>query len=99
MRLPSRSPCIALVAKASAAANRGLHLPDLTPAARQTSQARTERQARVPFQAVMMYSRAISAQDAGKKDEAIQLFNQTIQRFPEFTDAKVARDRLTGGTQ
>jgi TolB-like protein len=88
-----------LVSKTAAAANAGLKLPALTPSVRQTGEARTEERKKVPFQAVMMYSRAISAQDAGKKDEAIQLFNQTIQRFPEFTDAKVARDRLTGGTQ
>jgi len=88
---------LALVAKASAAANRGLRLPELTPAARQTSQARTERQARVPFQAVMMYSRAISAQDAGNKAEALTLFQQTIDRFPDFEDAKTAKARLEAG--
>ena len=88
---------LALVAKASAAANRGLRLPELTPAARQTSQARSERQARVPFQAVMMYSRAISAQDAGNKAEALTLFQQTIDRFPDFEDAKTAKARLEAG--
>ncbi len=88
-----------LVTKTAGAANSGLKLPALTAEVRQTTEARTEERKKVPFQAVMMYSRAISAQDAGKKEEAIQLFNQTIQRFPEFTDAKVARDRLTGGTQ
>jgi TolA-binding protein len=64
---------------------------------RQSSEARATERKKVPFQAVMLYSRAISAQDAGKKDEAIELFNQTIQRFPDFTDARVARDRLQGG--
>lgn len=88
-----------LVSKVAAAANTGLKLPALTPQARQTSEARTEERKKVPFQAVMMYSRAISAQDAGRKDEAIQLFNQALERFPQFTDARVARDRLTGGTQ
>lgn len=88
---------LALVAKAGASANRGLRLPELTPAARQTSQARTERQARVPFQAVMMYSRAISAQDAGNKAEALTLFQQTIDRFPDFEDAKTAKARLEAG--
>lgn len=88
---------LALVAKAAASANSGLKLPDLTAAARQTSQARTQAQARVPFQAVMMYSRAISAQDAGNRAEAITLFQQTIDRFPEFQDARTAKAKLESG--
>ncbi len=90
-----------LVAKVATAANTGLKLPalQLAPAARQTSEARAEERKKVPFQAVMMYSRAISAQDAGRKEEAIQLFSQTIQRFPNFDDAKRACERLEGGAR
>jgi TolB-like protein len=88
---------LALVAKIGQKANSGLKLPELTAQARQTSQARTERQARVPFQAVMMYSRAISAQDAGNRQEAITLFQQTIDRFPDFEDAKTAKAKLESG--
>lgn len=90
---------MALVAKVGQAANRGLQLPALTPAARQTSEARNTRQARVPFQAVMMYSRAISAQDAGNRDEALTLFSQVIDRFPDFEDARTAKARLEGGSR
>ncbi len=85
---------LSLVSKVGQATNAGLKLPELTPAARQTSQARTQAQARVPFRAVMMYSRAISAQDAGNRQEALTLFNQVTTEFPEFEDAKKARDRL-----
>jgi TolB-like protein len=85
-----------LVSKVGSAANTGLKLPALTAQARQTSEARTEERKKVPFQAVMMYSRAISAQDAGKKDEAIQLFRQTISQFPTFTDAQNALKKLEG---
>lgn len=85
---------LALVSRVGDKANRGLRLPALTPQARQTSEARTERQAKVPFQAVMMYSRAISAQDAGNRQEAIQLFSQVIDRFPDFEDARTAKARL-----
>ncbi len=88
---------LALVAKIGAAANAGLKLPEIPAAARQTSQARSERQARVPFQAVMMYSRAISAQDSGNRAEALTLFQQTIDRFPDFEDAKTAKARLERG--
>lgn len=85
---------LTLVSIVAEKTNRGLKLPELTPAARQTSEARTARQSRVPFQAVMMYSRAISAQDAGNRAEALTLFSQTIDRFPDFEDAKVAKARL-----
>jgi TolB-like protein len=88
---------IALISKVGTAANRGLNLPALTPADRQTSEARTTRQARVPFQAVMMYSRAISAQDAGNRAEALQLFSQIETQFPEFEDAKTAKAKLERG--
>jgi TolB-like protein len=87
---------LSLVSKVGQAANAGLKLPALTPQARQTSEARTQAQARVPFRAVMMYSRAISAQDAGNRQEALTLFNQVATEFPEFEDAKKARDRLQG---
>lgn len=88
-----------LIANVATVANTGLKLPALTPAVRQTSEARTEERKKVPFQAVMLYSRAISAQDAGRREEAIQLFSQTIQRFPNFEDAKTALARLNGGSQ
>lgn len=87
-----------IVTKAGRAANTGLKLPALTPQARQTSEAKAEKQKKVPFQAVMLYSRAIAAQDAGNKAEAIELFNQTISRFPDFEDAKKAKAKLEGGT-
>lgn len=87
-----------LMTKVGVAANAGLKLPALTPQARQTSETRAETQRRVPFQAVMLYSRALSAQDAGRRDEAITLFSQAIDRFPDFTDAKAARARLQGGS-
>lgn len=87
-----------LIANVATVANTGLKLPALTPAVRQTSEARTEERKKVPFQAVMLYSRAISAQDAGRREEAIQLFSQTIQRFPNFEDAKTALARLNGGS-
>lgn len=87
---------LALVSRVGRKTNDGLKLPALTPQARQTSEARTQAQARVPFRAVMMYSRAISAQDAGNRQEAITLFNQVVTEFPEFEDAKKARERLQG---
>jgi TolB-like protein len=89
---------LSLVSRVGRKTNAGLKLPELTPQARQTSEARTQAQARVPFRAVMMYSRAISAQDAGNRQEALTLFNQVATEFPDFEDAKKARDRLQGGS-
>ena len=86
-----------LVTRVGAAANAGLKLPAIPAAARQTGEVRAEQQRRVPFQAVMLYSRAISAQDAGNRTQAIDLFNQAITAFPNFADAKVAKAKLEGG--
>jgi len=89
---------LALVSKLGAKTNRGLKLPELTAQARQTSEAKADKQKKVPFQAVMMYSRAISAADAGNKAEALTLFNQVTTRFPDFEDAKTAKAKLEAGS-
>lgn len=86
-----------LVTRVGAAANAGLKLPAIPAAARQTGEVRAEQQRRVPFQAVMLYSRAISAQDAGNRTQAIELFSQAITAFPNFADAKAAKAKLEGG--
>ncbi len=86
-----------LVTRVGAAANAGLKLPAIPAAVRQTGEVRAEQQRRVPFQAVMLYSRAISAQDSGNRTQAIELFNQAITAFPNFADAKAAKAKLEGG--
>ncbi len=83
-----------LVTRAGAAANAGLKLPAIAAVARQSSEARTEQQRKVPFQAVMLYSRAISAQDSGNRAQAIELLSQAISAFPNFADAKAAKAKL-----
>ena len=77
-----------LVSTLAAKANKGLKLPDI-PA--RLSDARHEQAEKVPFQTVMLYSRAINAKDAGKKDEAIALFKQSLDKFPTY---KPAQDEL-----
>lgn len=76
---------LTLVSKLAAKANKGLKLPDI-PA--RLSDARTEQAAKVPFQTVMLYSRAINAKDAGKTQEAISLFRQSLEKFPSYQPAK-----------
>lgn len=89
---------LAIISRVGAKANKGLKLPELTPAVRQTSEAKAEKQKKVPFAAVMMYSRAISAQDAGNKAEAVTLFRQTVSQFPDFADAKTALEKAEKGS-
>ena len=86
-----------LVATVAAAATSGLRLPALTPQAKVATATRAAEQKQIPFQAVLLYSRALSAQDTGQQAEAIALFTQTIERFPDFGDARKARAKLTGG--
>lgn len=88
---------LAMVSTLGQKTNRGLKLPELTPQARQTSQAKTDKQAKVPFRAVMMYSRALTAADEGNRQEALSLFSQVTQEFPNFEDAKVAKAKLERG--
>jgi TolB-like protein len=73
-----------LIAKASVVANTRLNLPQLppgSPAAREAA-AKTEHNKKMPHSAVVLYSRAIAAQDAGNKAEAITLYKQVVDKFP-----------------
>ncbi|HVH39951.1 MAG TPA: CsgG/HfaB family protein [Gemmatimonadaceae bacterium] len=88
---------LSIIAKVGSTANMGLKLPEIPAAARQTSEAKAEKQKKIPFAAVMMYSRAISAQDAGNKAEAVSLFKQTVQKFPDFADAQSALKKIESG--
>jgi hypothetical protein len=74
-----------LVVKVAAKLNKGMKLPDIP---RQVGDAREKMAEKVPYQAVMLYSRALSAKDAHKTDEAISLFKQTLDKFPDYQPAK-----------
>ena len=49
-----------------------------------------------PFQAVMLYSRALAAEDQGKKAEAVELYKKTLAVFPDNEKAKVRLAKLEG---
>jgi hypothetical protein len=78
--------------------NTGLKLPAL-PSSVQTSQSDAAK--KVPFQATMLYSRALAAKDAGHNDEAVQLLQKSLAAFPDFAPAQSELKKLqpTGGTQ
>ncbi|MCU0647009.1 MAG: hypothetical protein MUF00_03400 [Gemmatimonadaceae bacterium] len=46
------------------------------------------------FRAVMLLSRAMIAQDKGKRDDAIALYKQAIDVYPDYTRAKVLLAQL-----
>jgi TolB-like protein len=89
-----------LVARLAKQMNAGLKLPPApvraeaapTPApVRETSAAPAKG---APFQAVLLYSRAVNAEDAGDRQTAVELYSQTLTRFPEYAPARRALDRI-----
>lgn len=61
---------------------------DLPPLARATRQERRERN--MPDEAVMLLSLAMDHQDNGRQPEAVELYRQIVQRFPDYTEAREA---------
>ncbi len=70
-----------LITKLGDQINSGLKLP---PLASGTKEAAIDQAKKVPFQATMLYSRALAAKDAGNKDEAVQLLQKSLAAFPDF---------------
>ena len=80
-----------MISKLAAKMNSGLKLPEMSKMAREAS---AEQAKKVPFQAVMLYSRALAEQDKGNKDAAVQLFRASLEKFPEYAPAKKALGKL-----
>ena len=72
---------LALVHKVAGKINAGLKLPDIP---KQVGEARQAKDAKIPFQAVMLYSRGLQAKDANNSQGAIQLFHQALDAFPGY---------------
>ena len=68
--------------------NAGMKLPTMRTAS-------IEKAKKVPFQAVMLYSRALSEKDKGNTDAAVQLFRQSLAKFPDYTEAKNELKKLS----
>jgi TolB-like protein len=51
----------------------------------------------IPAEAVTLFSRAQVYQDGGRNEQAIELYRQIAQRFPQMTEAREALQQLTGG--
>ncbi|MBI1809333.1 MAG: hypothetical protein HYR75_05490 [Gemmatimonadetes bacterium] len=82
---------MALVTKVAHKLNAGMKLPEIP---KQLGEARVQKAEKMPYQAVLLYSRAIAAEDAGNKSEAIDLYRQTLAKFPEHDGSQKAMARL-----
>lgn len=86
---------VTLIGQLAGKLNSGMKLPAIerrtgaapAPGERETAAAPAAEK-KVPFAAVMLYSKAIAAKDQGRKDEAVTLFKQSLDKFPEFAKAK-----------
>ena len=85
---------MSLVDKLAAKQNKNLKLPDLPAQAREEHAAAAKKQEKVPFQAVMLYSRALDEKDHGNKDKAVTLFKQSLTAFPEYDAPKKELEKL-----
>lgn len=72
---------LALIHKVAMKTNTGLKLPDIP---KQVGEARQAKNEKIPFQAVMLYSRGLQAKDANNSQGAIQLFHQALDAFPGY---------------
>lgn len=88
---------IDLVIQSANTANTKLNLPQLesNSAPAREAAAATEKSKKVPFQAILLYSRAIDAEDKGQKAEALTLYKQAVTQFPEYDAAKAAVAKLS----
>ncbi|HKS04839.1 MAG TPA: CsgG/HfaB family protein [Gemmatimonadaceae bacterium] len=88
---------ISLIIQAANLTNTKLNLPQLEPssAPAREAAATTEKTKKVPFQALLLYSRAVDAEDKGQKADALTLYKQAVAQFPEYDAAKKAVDKLS----
>ena len=80
-----------MISKLAAKMNSGLKLPEMPKMAREAS---AEQAKKVPFQAVMLYSRALVEQDKGNREQAVTLYRASLAQFPDYEQAKKALARL-----
>jgi TolB-like protein len=85
-----------LIDQLGAKLNSGLKLPAMPAPAREEHQASAKKQEKVPFSAVMLYSRALDEKDHGNKEKAITLFKQSIAAFPAYEAPQAELKKLEG---
>ena len=80
-----------MIDKLAGKMNSGMKLPDIPKSVRE---ARLESPRKPPFEAVMLYSRALAEQDKGNKEQAVTLFRASLDKLPDYEPAKKAIARL-----
>lgn len=85
-----------LIERLATKINREVNLPMIPAPAKQEHDMASKKQEKVPFQAVMLYSRALDEKDHGNKDKAITLFNQAIAAFPNYEAPKAELKKIQG---
>jgi TolB-like protein len=91
-----KSAIMPLIDQLGAKLNSGLRLPAIPAPAREEHQASAKKQEKVPFSAVMLYSRALDEKDHGNKEKAITLFKQSIAAFPAYEAPQAELKKLEG---
>jgi curli biogenesis system outer membrane secretion channel CsgG len=76
---------MSLIAQLADKLNKGLKLPAMPKAVQEAS---LQTAKKVPFQATLLYSRALAAKDAGKPDEAVELLQKSLAAFPDYEPAQ-----------
>lgn len=91
---PAATPVSAPAEKATAtnAAATSAPAPAATVAAAEPAPAAQK----VPYAAIMLYSKALSAKDKGDRSGAVSLFKQAIAKFPDFEKAKTELKKVEG---
>lgn len=92
---------VPLIGKLAEKLNTGMKLPEIpkrtgaapSPAPGNVGAAPAP-EAKVPFAAVALYSKALGAKDKGNKAEAVTLFKQALDKFPDFAKAKAELKNL-----
>lgn len=74
-----------LINQFAAKLNAGLKLPDIPVRVGEAKKAEAKK---VPYEAIALYSKALKAKDEGNKAEAVTLFRKSLDKFPDFTQAK-----------
>lgn len=86
-----RADLYELVVRMAEAIVEDVDLPLLPAPEREARRARS-----IPAEAITLYSRAQVFQDAGRVEQAAEVYRRIVQEFPEMTEARQALEQISG---
>jgi TolB-like protein len=89
-----RDKMFSLITEIAGKLSGGAHLPALPRQAMEQHQQQQQTRGAPSAEALTFYSRALVYADRGDKPHATEYFNRAIAAFPNYTEAKEARDAL-----